>query len=60
MAKRKSRPVIARMDKWEVANAADTLVRAEEIKSNKRLLSSAKRELTKRQTALKKVVKKIK
>lgn len=44
------------LDKWEVSGAADTLVRAEEIRGNRRLMGAAKRELGKRQKAMAKAV----
>ena len=37
---------------WEADNAADTLVRAEEIRADSKLMASAKRVLTKRQKAI--------
>jgi len=46
----------ARERKWEIESAADTLMRAEEIKSNSKLHKEAMGILEKRQKALAKVV----
>lgn len=54
----KSRPKQPKLDKWEVQNAADTLMRAGEIDANSRLNKAAKVELAKRQVAITKVIKK--
>ncbi len=43
---------------WEVKSAADTLVRAEEIKTTPKLFKAAKNELVKRQQAAGKVLQK--
>ena len=48
------------MEKWEVEEAARTLMRAEEIRSNRRLASAVKRELVKQQRAVNKAIKKVK
>lgn len=44
------------MPKWEVENAADTLIRAFEIKSNKKLFRAALGVIRKKQEANKKVM----
>ena len=41
---------------WEAQDAANTLLRAEEIRSNRPLLASAQRELGKRQKAVEKAM----
>jgi len=47
-----------RMDrKFEIEHAADTLMRAAEVKQNPKLMSDAKKELVSRQKALIKVIK---
>ena len=56
MAK-KPRTRAPKIDKWEVENAADTLMRANEIKQNKVMMRRAKAVLTKRQKAISKVIK---
>jgi len=43
--------------KWEVQSAADTLIRALEVKDNRSLYKAAKSELKKREKAIKKVIK---
>lgn len=43
------------IDKYEVENAADTLVRAEEIKRKPKLLAAAKKVIATRLEAMKKV-----
>ena len=63
MAKRKatrhrSAPTAISSDrKWEIQNAADTLMRAQEIQQNSALMRQAKTELRKRQTAIRKTIK---
>ena len=49
---------IGGIEKFEVLNAADTLIRAEEIKADKRMMKATNIELNRRQKALKKVIKK--
>ncbi len=39
-------------DKWEISSAADTLIRAEEIKANKELFGLAMEEITKKKKAI--------
>jgi hypothetical protein len=39
-------------DEWEIRNAVDTLIRAEEIKANKKLVALAQKELDKRKKAI--------
>ena len=60
--KKKARRTVAKtaspkIAKWEVQNAADTLIRANEIQTNRPLLRRAKGELKKRQKAITKVIK---
>lgn len=42
---------------WEIDDAANTLIRAEEIRTDKKLLKSAKNELVKRSKAIARVAK---
>ncbi len=56
--RRLAKPKVTRLDKWEVQNAADTLMRAGEIEDNSRLKAAAKKELVKRKAAITKVIKK--
>jgi len=37
---------------WEISNAVDTLIRAEEIRADKKLFAAAKKEMTRRARAL--------
>jgi hypothetical protein len=39
-----------RQRKWEIANAVDTLIKAVEIRKNKKLMSEAEREMRKKQS----------
>jgi hypothetical protein len=39
-------------DEWEVNNAADTLIRAEEIKANKKLFNAASKVISKKLIAV--------
>lgn len=48
---------IGGLDKWEVENALDTLVRAEAIKTDTRMMKSVGIEAVRRQKALSKVKK---
>lgn len=41
-----------RMDEWEIRSAADSLLRAEEIKADKELMKEVQKELEKRKKAL--------
>lgn len=53
----KARPARApRLDKWEVQNAADTVMRNAEIEANSRLKKAADAELVKRRTAITKAI----
>lgn len=38
-----------RQKKWEIANAVDTLIKAVEIRKNKKLMSDVEREMKKKQ-----------
>ncbi|MBA7563957.1 hypothetical protein ES708_05619 [subsurface metagenome] len=39
-----------RQRKWEIANAVDTLIKAVEIRKDKKLMSEAEREMKKKQS----------
>ena len=52
----KTAPKINGKDKWEVENAADTLRRAEEIKTDAQLFKAAKKELLRRLKQTQKVL----
>lgn len=45
----------SKYDDWAVQNALDTLIRAEEIKSDKKLMDLVEKEKVKRQAALNKL-----
>lgn len=47
-----------RIDEWEIRGAADTLIRAEEIKNDSKLMTLVDKEITKRKKALESVSKK--
>lgn len=49
---------IGGIEKYEVINAADTLIRAEEIKADRKMMKATGIELHRRQRALSKVVSK--
>lgn len=44
-----------RIEEWEIKHAADTLLRAEEIKADNSLMSMVNKELDKRKKALNKI-----
>ena len=44
-----------RIEEWEIKNAADTLLRSEEIKSDKKLMDLVNKELDQRKKALSKL-----
>ena len=52
----KTAPIAKSDRKWEIEDAARTLMRAEEIKKNKELFISARRELKKQASAINRVV----
>lgn len=56
MATRKK--TIGGVDRWEVESALDTLIRAEELKTDKKMMKAVKTESKRRQKALSKVVRK--
>lgn len=59
MAKKKAtknKPVSVSLDrKWEIQNAVDTLIRADEIKKNKKLMVSVKKEAARQKKILAKI-----
>ncbi len=48
-----AKPVVFSDERFRVDNAADTMVRMEEINSDKKLKAKAKKELARRATAIK-------
>ena len=46
-------------NKWEIEEAARTLIRAEQIKSNKQFLSKVNKELVKQRQAVSKAIGKV-
>lgn len=48
-----ARPSMADNKRWEIESAADTLLRAQEIKANAKLDAAAKKELRRREKAIK-------
>lgn len=44
-----------KIEEWEVKSAADTLIRAEEIKEDEKLMKLVDKELTKRKKAINKL-----
>lgn len=54
---RKTKAIPTTDREWEVRNAADTLVKANEIKADKPMMRSVNAELKKRQRAIAKAIK---
>lgn len=45
-----------RQKKWEIANAVDTLIKAVEIRKNKKLMPEVKKEMKKKQSNISEVL----
>ena len=45
-----------RQKKWEIANAVDTLIKAVEIRKNKKLMSEVEKEVRKKQSNISEVL----
>ena len=51
-----AKDTVAQEKKWQVEEAARTLVRAEEIRADKKLFTTVKKELAKQQKAVSKAI----